>query len=523
MDIGKDTSGSNVSIWFEHIHRHEFPVLNKHIKTDVCIIGAGITGLTTAYQLIQEGKKVVVIEDGRICSGETGRTSAHLTNVLDDRYMDIERVHGEEGAQFAAASHSAAIDFIESVVKKEQIDCDFLRVNGYLFPDKNEHFEILKKEAEAAGRAGIVGLELLNEPPENTFKMKGCLLFPNQAQFHPLKYLSHLAKIIEKKGGYIFENTHATNIKNQKKLSVQTQQGFTIDANQIVVATNVPINDRFLIHTKQEPNRTYMIGALIPENTVKQGLYWDTGHPYHYIRVVKGDFHFKQQPCDMLIIGGEDHRVAEPPVSYSDCFKKIENWAKTHFPQILSIDLHWSGQIIEPVDYLAFIGHNPLDNENVYIATGDSGNGLTHGTLAGILLSDLILKKENPWTALYDPTRKSIKTVNRYLKDNLASAATYLSYFSTSEISNLNNMSLDSGKVICRGLKKIAIYRDEKGKFHECSAVCPHLKSIVHWNSTEKSWDCPAHGSRFTPKGEVINGPANCELTAITLEEKNKN
>lgn len=513
MDIGKDTSGHTVSIWLDPIHRPQFPTLNKSIETGVCIIGGGIAGLTVAYQLIQQGKKVTVIEDGRIGSGETGRTSAHLTNVLDYRYKDIERIHGEEGAILAAASHAAAINFIEEVIKKENIACDFKRIDGFLFPDKSDTLEILEKEMQAAKKVGFSNLQLLKEPPENTFKMKGCLVFPNQAQFHPIKYLNHLAKIIEEHKGNIFESTHGIEIqKNKNSLLVTTREGFNITAEQVVVATNVPINDKFVIHTKQEPNRTYIIGILVPENTLKEGLYWDTGDPYHYIRVVKGDFKHNNISSDMLIIGGEDHRVGAPPISYMHCFQKLESWAKTHFPQMLSIELRWSGQIIEPVDALAFIGHNPLDNENVYVITGHSGNGLTYGTIAGMLVSDMILKKENPWTTLYNPTRKSLKTSGRYLKDNLVTAATYLKYLSGSDISDVNKMHHDSGTVIRQGAKHIAIYRDSNGVFHECSAVCPHLKSLVHWNSLEKTWDCPAHGSRFNALGEVINGPANKNL-----------
>ncbi len=502
MEIGKDTSGDTLSMWFEHIHRPQFPSLNKDIATDVCIVGAGIAGLTTAYQLINEGKRVIVIDDGRICSGETGRTSAHLTNVLDYRYMDIERAHGRQAAQFTAASHTAAINYIEAVINNEGIACDFERVDGHLYTNDTSKINYLKKEARACQRAGFTQLELLTEAPPQTFKMHYCLLFPQQAQFHPLKYLTKLAKIIKNKGGTLFELTHAKNIKTKNGLSIVTNKNFIIQANQIVIATNTPINNRYVIHTKQEANRTYIISSPIPKDSIKLGLYWDTADPYHYIRVVKNE------SGDRVIIGGEDHRVAEPPTSYNECFKKLERWAKEHFPHLLSIDLRWSGQIIEPVDYLAFIGHNPFDNENVYITTGTSGNGLTHGTLAGMLISDLILKKENPWTKLYDPTRKSIKTIGRYLKNNLNAATTYLNYLSFSEISTMNKMTHDTGKVINRGLKKIAVYRDKTGNFFECSAICPHLKSILHWNTIEKTWDCPAHGSRFTPTGEVINGPA---------------
>lgn len=265
-----------------------------------------------------------------------------------------------------------------------------MRVDGYLFPDKESAHQILVNELAAAQRLGL-SAELLAKAPEITFNMQGCLKFPNQAQFHPIKYLTQLANIIVKKGGKIYENTHAIKFENGMPVRIFTKENFVVTANALVVATNVPVNDRVVIHTKQEPKRTYIICSLIPKDSLMPALYWDTATPYRYVRVHKGAYKYNNQECDMLITGGEDHRTGVPPISYEDCFKNIETWTKKNFPQVLSEEYRWSGQVIEPVDYMAFIGHNPLDKENVYIATGDSGNGLTHGTIAGILISDLIL------------------------------------------------------------------------------------------------------------------------------------
>jgi glycine/D-amino acid oxidase-like deaminating enzyme/nitrite reductase/ring-hydroxylating ferredoxin subunit len=514
MDFASRTSGSNNTLWLKDFDSLDYASVNENIITDVCIIGGGITGLTTAYRLICEGKKIVLIEDGKIGSGETGRTSAHLTNVLDDRFYELERVHGKENAHLAVASHATAINYIEEVVLKEKIECEFLRVDGYLFPDKKKSQKIIEKEFAAAIRLGLTA-EIVENPPKNTFDMYGCLKFPNQAQFHPMKYLMQLAQIIIKKGGKIYENTQAKKFENGLPVRIYTKENFVITADALVIATNVPVNNRVVVHTKLEPKRTYAIGTLIPKDSLLSALYWDTATPYHYIRIHKGDYKYNHKEYDLLITGGEDHRTGEPPKSYDDCFQKLESWTKKYFPQIVKQTFRWSGQIIEPVDYLAFIGHNPLDKENVYIATGDSGNGLTHGTIAGILISDLILDRNNAWKEVYKPSRKSFKTLNNFVRHNLNAILSYFNYFTSEKISEVNKIKPGEGAIVKSGTKKIAVYRDENGNLHECSSVCPHLQSRVRWNSTEKTWDCPAHGSRFSGEGIVINGPANCRMEKI--------
>ncbi len=514
MDFSSDTSGANNTLWLADNHRPVFPPLSQNITTDVCIIGGGIAGLTAAYRLICEGKNIVLIDDGKICSGETGRTSAHLTNVLDDRFYELIRVHGEQYASLAALSHVAAINYIEKVVRDEKIDCEFLRVDGYLFPDKESALEILKKELAAAQQLGLAA-ELLTTAPEHTFDMQACLKFPNQAQFHPVKYLSRLAEIIVEKGGKIFENTHASQFEGGKPAKVTTKGGFVITADAIIVATNVPVNDRVVIHTKQEPKRTYIIGSYIPKDALLSALYWDTATPYRYVRVHKGDYKHHNVDCDMLITGGEDHRTGVPPVSYDDCFDKITSWTKQHFPYVSGEAFRWSGQVIEPVDYMAFIGHNPLDKDNVYIATGDSGNGLTHGTIAGLLITDLIINRNNDWEKVYKPSRKSLKTLNNYVRNLLGSMLSYVNYFKSENNTAIDKLECGHGVVVKRGLHRVAVYKDEDGKLHECSAICPHLQSILTWNSTEKTWDCPAHGSRFSGVGTAINGPAISDMKKV--------
>jgi glycine/D-amino acid oxidase-like deaminating enzyme/nitrite reductase/ring-hydroxylating ferredoxin subunit len=451
----------------------------------------------------------VVLDDGAIGSGMTGVTTAHLVNALDDRYFELERLHGARGARLAAESHSAAIDRVESIVSRERIACDFTRLDGYLIlgPEHDEAY--LDRELDAAHRAGLHNV-LKCKKASISYDTGVCLRFPNQAQFHPLKYLAGLAEAIERGGGRIFTGTHATNVDGGKHASVSTNSG-TVSASAIVVATNTPVNDLVVVHTKQAPYMTYVIGALVPHNSIPLMLLWDTSDPYHYVRLQPG----VDATHDLLIVGGEDHKTGQAD-DIEERHGRIEAWSRERFPSMLEVKYRWGGQVMEPVDSLAFIGHNPLDKENVYTVTGDSGNGITHGTIAGILLTDLILGRHNPWQSLYDPGRITLRATGEFAKEAANMAAQYADWVTGGDVSSTDEIAKDSGAVVRRGALKVAVYRDATGALHERSAVCTHLGCIVQWNPVEKTWDCPCHGSRFDKFGEVINGPANAGLPRVT-------
>jgi glycine/D-amino acid oxidase-like deaminating enzyme/nitrite reductase/ring-hydroxylating ferredoxin subunit len=484
-------------------------VLEHDTSTNIVVIGAGIAGLTTAYFLARAGKGVIVIDDGPIGGGMTARTTAHLTCALDDRFTELERLFGEDGSRLAAQSHAAAIDEVERIVRTENIDCEFERTDGYLFASPEGSLELLNEELEAVFRAGLSDVQKLDRAPLEFFDTGVCLHFPRQAQFHPLKYLTGMAQAIERDGGQIFTGTHADDISGGDAAHVSTRGGYTIKCDAVVVATNSPVNDRVVIHTKQAPYTTYVVGARIPRGSVPRVLLWDgpfdTHAAYHYIRVAREDDH------DVLIVGGEDHKSGQHNDG-AQRWGKLEQWTRNRFPMVEEIEFRWSGQVMEPVDSLAFIGRNPDDDDNVFIATGDSGMGMTHGTIAGRLLTDLIMERENPWTELYDPSRKTAKALTDFLEENVNVAAQYADLVSPGEVESIDNIAKGEGAIIRRGLSKAAVYRDQNGVVHATSAVCRHLGCIVAWNSAEKTWDCPCHGSRYDRFGEVINGPANKPL-----------
>ena len=506
------------------MHRHEsvwtatapdFPYgpLTRDLDVDVCIVGAGIAGLATAYLLAQAGKSVAVLDDGPPGSGMTQMTTGHLSYMMDDRYFELERLHGGKGSRLAAQSHSRAIDWIQAIVDAEGIDCDFSRVDGYLFLAAGDSAETLQHELHACHRAGLTRVRKLGRAPFDSFNTGPCLHFPSVAQFHALKFLRGLADAIEDSGGRIFSGTHVDDVQGGKNARIRAG-AHAVTARAVVVATNVPINDRLAIHTKQAPYMTYVIAATIPRDSVPHVLAWDTGDPYHYIRT---------QPFgdeDLLIVGGEDHKSgqAHDPLARHAL---LETWTRERFPMMERVRFAWAGQVMETVDYLAFIGRNPGD-DNVFVATGDSGMGLTHGTIAGMLLSDLILGRDHAWASLYDPSRKTMGAAREFASENLNVARQYAQWLTAGEVESVDEVARDHGALLRMGLSKIAVYRDGEGNLHECRAICPHLGCIVQWNDGEKTWDCPCHGSRFDRFGHVINGPANRDLQPVELAVSSK-
>jgi glycine/D-amino acid oxidase-like deaminating enzyme/nitrite reductase/ring-hydroxylating ferredoxin subunit len=505
-------SGKTVSAWLETIEMPQFSPLEADLSADVCVVGGGIAGVTTAYLLSREGKKVILLEDGQLGGGETGRTTAHFSNALDDRYYEIERIHGERGSRLAAQSHTAAINTVERIVETEKIDCDFLRLDGFLFEPPGGDPKNLQREREAAERAGLA-VRLVDRAPA-PFDTGAALLFPNQAQLHPLKYLRALVERLRAAQVQIFTGTHVSGVEGGNPGTVSTSAGKKVTARSIVVATNTPVNDWVAIHTKQMAYRTYVIGVEVPRDSVAPILLWDNDMPYHYVRLMRSSTQVSAN--DLLIVGGEDHKTGQKE-DLAGPFGRLEHWTRERYTMAGSVRVRWSGQVMEPYDKLALIGRNPGDEDKgVYIITGDSGNGMTHGTLGAQLLADLILGRPNPWESLYNPARKSLRGGTEFLRENVNVAVQYREYLARGDVRSTDEIRNGQGAVLREGLKLLAVFKDKDGILHKRSAVCPHLGCIVKWNDVEATWDCPCHGSRFTALGEVVNGPALSSLEKVS-------
>jgi glycine/D-amino acid oxidase-like deaminating enzyme/nitrite reductase/ring-hydroxylating ferredoxin subunit len=517
----KSPDGKTVPTWKQLVSAPTYQPPPEKAHADVCVVGAGIAGLMTAYLLSGEGKSVIVLDDGPVGGGQTERTSAHLASAIDDRFTEIERLHGQEGSRICYESHSTAIDLIEQIARDERIDCDFARLDGLLFPAPGESEKVLDDELEAARRAGFAGVEKRAATSIGGKEQGVHLRFPNQGRFHPLKYLYGLAAALQKRGVRIYtgcrvKDVQGTDEKKGEPARAQIDDGpAAITADAIVVATNTPapINDWMGIYTKQASYRTYMIAAKVPRGAFADVLWWDNGDPYHYVRLEAAPADaIGREGHDLLLIGGEDHKTGQFPANAAP-FAKLETWARKQFPVIGEIVDRWSGQVQEPSDYVAFIGVAPTAKPNVYVITGDSGMGLTHGTLGARLVTDLILKRDNPWAKLYDPSRKTMTT--DFASENANVVKQYSDWVTGGDVKSEAEIAKGEGALLREGLKKVAVYRDDGGKIHKCSPVCTHLGCIVQWNGVEKSWDCPCHGSRFDPLGKVLMGPAIDDLGPV--------
>jgi glycine/D-amino acid oxidase-like deaminating enzyme/nitrite reductase/ring-hydroxylating ferredoxin subunit len=488
------------SVWQATVALPEHPKLNEAIETDVCVVGAGISGLTTAYLLLKEGKRVVVLDGGPIAGGDTGRTTAHLNSELDDGHKHLEDLFGSEGLRLASESHAAAISKIEAIIREEEIDCDFERVESYLFMAPNEPPDYLDEELEALGRAGITGVDKLERAPLD-FDTGPCLRFQNQAQFHVLKYLAGLERAIRSMGGRIFLYSHVVDVKDGSPTQVETDEGHRVSAEAIVLTTNVPIGERFLYSDRQGAYRSYVVGLRVPKGSVHWAQYADTAEPYHYVRPQRLD-----DDGDLLLVGGEDHKTGQAEDTL-ERYERLEAWARERFPMAGKVLYRWSAQAMEPFDLLAFLGRDAR-SENLYVITGDSGMGMTHGTIGAMIIADLILGRDNPWAELYSPRRLKRGALPELVREGINEISQLKDWFKGGEVKSAQDIPLGSGAVMRRGLAKIAVYRDEQGGVHERSAVCSHLGCIVRWNPEAKSWDCPCHGSRYAVDGRVLNAPA---------------
>lgn len=522
------TSGETDAVWIHtdpYSNRPQFSKLDRDLETDVCIIGSGISGISIAYELVTRGINVVLIEAREILSGETGRTSGHLANDLDDGYTEIAKKHGDEGAKAAADSHTWALNRVGEISKQLGIECEYRKLPGYdisqYLRNSRQHADDMQQLLVDGKKASAVGIR--TEYKEG-FAVKGwtgaidqrdAVIYYDQATFHPTKYLVGVLKFLQNQPNFsCYTYTRAMDVEEKgvellgmghKDVYVKTLDGHTIKCQDAVEATCVPLQKLSII-AEEEYYRTYCIAIRTPKGSVEDCLLYDSAEEYKYIRLTECD-----SQNDYMVVGGGDHKVGQSNTLAP--FDELEKWTRERFPQATSIDYKWSGQIFEPVDYMAFIGKNQ-GKKHTYVVTGDSGNGLTHGVLAGKLIADEITNTPNPWAKLYNPSRLAsiAKVLPSMLSHDVQINAQY-KRFAQTDIHDIEDLVPGDGGVLNSGTKKpIACYKDEEGVVHKFSAICPHLHGVVCWNSAEKSWDCPVHGSRFSKDGVQIMGPAKAGL-----------
>lgn len=490
------------SFWLASTPESNYPNLTQNLSVDVAIVGGGLVGISAAKLLKQAGKTVAVLEAERVASRVSGHTTAKISSLHQLIYADLIEQIGEEKARLYGESNQAAIEQYASLIQSEQIDCDFERKDAYTFAATPENLDKIKAEFEAALQLGLPASFV--QETGLPFDIAGAVKFANQAQFHPRKYILHLAKTICGDGSHIFEQTRIKTVEGEKPCKIIAENGCIVTAQDVIIATHLPILDQGLYFAKAYPKRSYLIGAYIDPAKDPQGMLIGVGQDYHSIRTTPHD------GKTLLLIGGKGHKVAEVDDT-EVLYKQLADYAYSTFG-VEEIAYRWSTQDMVSFDRLPYIGQLTPLNKHTYVATGFSLWGMSKSMMSAMILSDLILGKENPWANLYDATRPTPFVTQESIKENLDVGIHWVGDRLKGLLDSSEQVGIGEGKVVTENGNQIGAYRDESGSLHKVSAVCSHLGCIVAWNPAEKSWDCPCHGARYNCEGEVIQAPAVSDL-----------
>ena len=475
-------------------------------SVDVCVIGAGIAGLSTAINLRDQGRSVAVLERDRVATGVTGKSTAKLTSQHGTIYDHLRREFGRRQATQYARLQENAIDEVEHRIDKLDIDCGFERQSSYLY--SNEPDEI-RRETNAAQAAGLEATYVTSVPPFE--RAQAAVRFDEQAWFHPRKYLLGITDELRRDdGAAVYEHTRVTDVEPGEPCRVHTREA-TVVADHVVLATGFPILDRAGYFARMHPKRSYVLGIRLDGDS-PEGMYYRSGENYRSVRT------HRDSDGDLLLVGGENHKTGQGG-STADRYRRLERWARERF-SVASIDYRWSTQDYQTADKVPFVGRVGPGGENVFVATGFRGWGMTNGVAAGRLLADLIVGEHPRERDLFSPLRFTPKTsLSSTLTENADAASQFATDWARTLLTpDVEDLDPGDGRVIRRGGKPIACARDDDGTLHTTSAVCTHMYCLVQWNDAECSWDCPCHGSRFGLDGEVLEGPATDDLPTRWLE-----
>jgi glycine/D-amino acid oxidase-like deaminating enzyme/nitrite reductase/ring-hydroxylating ferredoxin subunit len=485
------------SYWLESAPRPEYGALERDTACEMLVIGAGIVGLTTALLLRRAGHDVVLLEARRVGSGATGYTTAKLSSLHGLVYADLEQHFGEGVAGAYGRANQLGIERAAAFIDELEIDCDFRRKPNFTYAASERGREAIEKEAEVAARLGLPA-SLVEGVEELPFEAGPAVRFEEQAEFHPVKYLSALAQAASDAGCAIHEQSRVVAVSERAPYTARTESGAEVAAERIVVATHLPILDRGLYFARTHPVRSYVLLAEL-DGQVPQGMYLSDESSPHSLRAVP------VAGAERLMVGGESHKAGQADTTAR--YEALERWARERFP-VASISHRWATQDNVPADGLPFVGPLWPFTDAILTVTGLKKWGLAMGSAAAEMICDRIAGRDNELAAPFRPTRlHPLAAAPDLVKEN-ANAGFHLIADRISKRADEKDLRPGEGAVVGAGLGQRAVYRDEDGELRALSARCTHLGCIVSFNSAERTWDCPCHGSRFGIDGAVLEGPA---------------
>jgi glycine/D-amino acid oxidase-like deaminating enzyme/nitrite reductase/ring-hydroxylating ferredoxin subunit len=493
--------GQAASYWMD-IARPEFSPLAGGAKVDVAVIGGGWVGILVADLLKRGGRTVAVLEGRRVAGQVTGRTSAKLTSLHRLIYAQLIRDFDEATARLYGEANQAGIDYVERIAAERGIDCDFARVPAYTYSEKGQDLAAMHQEVEAAGRLGLPA-SFVAEPPL-PFPVAGAVCFENQARFHPLKFLMPIAASIPGDGSQVFEHTRVFDVEPGNPHRVLTDRG-TVWARDVIIATNLPFMLQGLHFARVFPQRHALLAARLAPGTLPEGMFISVGEPSFSIRP------HPDPRGDLLVTVGPAFKTGQGDTG--EALRQLEAFTRERFA-VEEVLFRWGNQDYFSPDRIPLVGKLSVTTRRIYVATGFSAWGLANGVAAAQVLSDHVLERANPWSAMYDATRFHLRVTGKaLLGENFQVGKGWLKdRVKTWRLKDVCDVSRGEGGVCRHNGVPVAVYKGEDGRNHYLSPFCPHLGCMVGWNSAEKSWDCPCHGSRFTAEGEVIEGPSVRDL-----------
>ncbi|MDE1549748.1 FAD-dependent oxidoreductase [Jeotgalibaca caeni] len=496
------TRQKNKSFWSDTATRAPFDSLTEDATCEVAVLGAGIVGILTAWLLVKEGKQVTLIEAHRVADGVSAYTTAKVTSQHSYLYQTLLQYLGKEKASTYYEANEVGLSLIRQTIEELAIDCDFEEKDAVIYATTDMGKKKVMDEMKAYQKIGINGY-LSYDIPDFPFPIKVALGIPGQAQFHPVKFMLGVLDEFIRLGGNVYEHTRALEVKNKEKQEVLLEHGNTLTADQVVIATHYPINDeQGLFFARLEVNRSY--GVLgVPTKKIPMGMYINAESPSRSFRSVIGE-----NGEELLLVVGDDHFTGRGD-NMPEHYENLKTYAEDSFG-VTEFTYQWSTQDPTTPDKVPYIGQMHQLNKNIFIATGFNKWGMSQGATAAQLLTDLIVKRGNPYEKLYAPTRSHLNplAVGRLAKDNTLIGKELIGGKIAPSMEELEEVGLGEGALVKINGERVGVYRDETGILHKVSPVCTHMGCTVNWNQAERSWDCPCHGSRFDYEGEVLEGPA---------------